>query len=158
MARGFRVNMSVPELGEAVKKIGAYNSKVGVELENAVEESTKAIAAGERQRVPVRTGRLKKKISSRFNRKKIEGLAIARAPYAHLIEFGAKAATAKPKNAKAMRLVDKGMLDGSGGEFGITFAASAKIPSRRARPFARPAFEAEKPNLLRKIAEAVKNP
>lgn len=158
MARGFRVSMSVPELGEAVRKIGAYSGKVALDLENAVEGSTKAIAAGERQRVPVRTGRLKKKISSRFNRKKIEGLAVARTPYAHLVEFGAKAATAKPKNAKAMKLTDNSMLEGTGGQFGTTFAASAKIPSRRARPFARPAFEAEKPNLLRKIAEAVKNP
>lgn len=158
MARGFRVSMEVPELSEAVKKIGKYNGKVGLMLEDAVQESTKAIAAGERQRVPVRTGRLKKKISSRFNRKKIEGVAIARAPYAHLVEFGAKAATAKPKNAKAIKLIDKGMLEGSGGEFGIAFAASAKIPARRARPFARPAFEAEKPNLLRKIAKAVKEP
>lgn len=158
MARGFRVSMSVPELGEAIHKIGAYNTKAAQRIEDAVESSTRAIAAGERQRVSVRTGRLKKAISSRFTRKTVSGLAIARKPYAHLVEFGAKAATAKPKKAKAMKIVDKEMVAGTGGQFGTAFASSAHIPSRRARPFARPAFEAEKPNLLRKIAEAVKNP
>ena len=158
MARGFRVSFSVPELGEAIQKIGAYNTKAAQRIEDAVESSTRAIAAGERQRVPVRTGRLKKKITSRFTRKTASGVAIARTPYAHLVEFGAKAATAKPKKAKALKIVDKGILEGTGGSFGASFAGSAKIPRRRARPFARPAFEAEKPNLLRKIAEAVKRP
>ena len=162
MSRGFRVNFSVPELGQALNQINAYDSRSRLGIENAVQGSTKAIATGMKSRVPVKSGKLKKRIKSRFSVNKfgkgvIQGEAAAVTPYAHLVEFGAKGTVIKPKNKKALRFVgDAGMLEGSGGQYGFKFAASVTIPARKAKPYARPAFEAEKPNLIRAIGEAVK--
>ena len=154
MSRGFRINMSVPELGAAINSISAYDGKAALGIENAVQSSTKAIGAGMRRRVSVKTGTLKKRIRTRFSRGKfgrglIQGEAAAVTPYAHLVEFGAKAVTVRPKKAKALAI----------DAFGYRrYATQAVIPARRAKPFARPAFEDEKPNLVRAIAEAVKKP
>ena len=154
MARGFRVNFSVPELGQALSQISAYDGKAALGIENAVQNSTKAIGAGMRRRVSVKTGKLKKRIKTRFGRNKfgrgaVHGEAAAVTPYAHLVEFGARATVARPKAKKAMAI----------DAFGYRrFATVANIPARRERPFARPAFEDEKPNLIRAISEAVKKP
>ena len=158
MARGFRVNMSVPELGQALNKIDAYDGKSRQGIENAVQNSTKAISAGARRRVPVKTGRTKKSITSRFSRNKygrglVEGESVTKQPHAHLLEFGARATVSTPKTKKAMKIGYSGT--------GVSlkyFAARANIPARRPRPFMRPAFEDEKPNLIRAIGEAVKKP
>lgn len=154
MSRGFRINMSVPELGQALGQISAYDGKAALGIENAVQSSTKAIGAGMRRRAPVKTGNLKKKIRTRFGRNKfgrgtIQGEAAAVTPYAHLVEFGAKATVVRPKTKKAMTI----------DAFGYRrYAKVANIPIRRERPFARPSFEDEKPNLIRAIGEAVKKP
>lgn len=154
MSRGFRVNMSVPELGRALQQISAYDGKAALGIENAVHSSTKAIGVGARQRVSVKTGNLKKKIRTRFSRNKYgrgltEGAVAGVTPYAHLVEFGAKATVVKPKTKKALAI----------DAFGYRrYAKKAHIPKRAEHPFMRPAFENEKPNLIRNIAEAVKKP
>lgn len=146
--------MSVPELGQALNQINAFDGKSALGIENAVQDSTKAIGAGMRRRAPVASGKLKKKIRTRFNRSKfgrglIQGEAAAVTPYAHLVEFGAKATVVRPKTKKALAI----------DAFGYRrYATKANIPTRRERPFARPAFEDEKPNLIRAISEAVKKP
>ena len=150
--RGFRVNFSVPELGQALDQINKYDGKSRMGIENAVQNSTKAIGTGMRQRVSVVSGRLRKRIRTRFSANKygrglIEGAAAAVTPYAHLVEFGAKATIVRPKNKKALAIDAYGYR---------RYATKAVIPARRARPYARPAFEAEKPNLIRAISEAVK--
>jgi hypothetical protein len=68
-----------------------------------------------------------------------------------LVEFGHKGGTAKPETKKALKIPWRGT--GTGGE---NFAANADIPSVRERPYMRPAFENEKPSLIRGIKEAVK--
>jgi phage gpG-like protein len=150
--RGFRVNFSVPELNQAVKQISAYDSRTAQRVENQVQKSTKNIGNGARQRVPVRSGDLKKSISTRFDSRSITGYIAAKKPYAHLVEFGHKGGTARPDTKKALKIPWAGGM-GVGGE---NFAASADIPSVRERPYMRPAFENEKPNLIRGIKEAVK--
>ena len=119
--RGFRVDFKVPELGEALKQIGAYDGKARLRIENAVKTSTRAISRGARQRVPVLTGTLKKSIGARFDAKNCVGTIAAKSPPAHLVEFG--------------------------------HGGSGPAPEH---PFMRPAFENEKPELIRAIKEAVK--
>jgi len=126
MARGFYVNFKVPELQEAIAKIGSYNTKTAMKIEDAVNRATKGISKGARQRVSVASGDLKKSIRSRFDKKTITGYVAAKEYYAHFVEFGAKA------NAKH------------------------HIPKRAERPFMRPAFEDYKPTLIREITEAVR--
>lgn len=147
MSRGFRVNMSVPEIGRTLDQISVYDGKARLRVERTIQQSTKAIGAGARQRVPVRSGKLKKKISTRFENKGATGIVAAKTPYAHLVEFGAKAATIKPATKKAM------MIDANGIR---RFATQVSIPVRAEHPFMRPAFENEKPTLVRNLAEAVK--
>lgn len=150
--RGFRVNFSVPELSEALSKIKAYDGQTAQKIETVVQKSTKNISDGAKRRVPVKTGSLKKSISTRFDAKGPTGYVAARKPHAHLVEFGAKGATEKPDKKKALKIPWSGGM-GVGGTY---FAKSANIPVRREHPYMRPAFEDEKPNLVKGIKEAVK--
>lgn len=152
MSRGFRINFSVPELSKTLSQISAYDGKTAIKIENAVRGSTKNICSGAKKRVPVRTGALKKSISSQFDQRTVTGYVAARKPHAHLVEFGARAAKTVPDTKKALKIPWLGGM-GVGGTY---FAKSANIPARRERPYMRPAFEDEKPNLIRKIKEAVK--
>lgn len=149
MGRGFQITFKVPEIKATLDQLNAYNGKERLRVENVIQSSTKNIARGARNRVPVRTGNLKKKISSRFNRVGKYGpygTVSARRPYAHLVEFGAKGTTVAPKNKKAMTI----------DEYGIRrYAQKAKIPARKERPYMRPAFEDEKPKLIRDLKGAV---
>ena len=147
MSRGFRVNMSVPEIGKTLDQLSVYDGKARLRVEQTIQQSTKAIGAGAKQRVPVRSGKLKKKIGTRFEKRGATGVVAAKTPYAHLVEFGAKAAVVKPVNKKAMRIDANGIR---------RFATEVSIPARAERPFLRPAFENEKPTLIRNLAEAVK--
>ena len=152
MSRGFRVYFDVPELEQTLGQLKAYDGKAALKVEEAVSTSTKNIAKGARQRVPVRSGKLKKSIRSRFDKRAVTGYVQARQPHAHLVEFGAKGATVEPKSKKALKIPWSGGM-GVGGTY---FAASAKIPARKERPFMRPAFEDEKPELIKALKEAVK--
>lgn len=128
MSRGFHVNFSCPELQGVLQNIERYNTRQAVKVEQAVSTSTKNIAKGARQRVPIRTGDLKKSVRSNFDIRKIQGTVRAKEFYAHMIEFGTK-----PHNI------------GNGHHPGTT-----------ARPFLRPAYEDEKPNLIKNVKDAVK--
>lgn len=144
--RGFRVTMAVPEIQQALDQISIYDTKSALRVEQAIATSTKAIGAGAKQRVSVHTGKLKKKISTRFENKGATGVVSAKTPYAHLIEFGAKSAVERPKTKKVLKLYSPGA---------IFFSKIAHIPARAPRPFMRPAFEDEKPNLISELEKAV---
>lgn len=150
--RGFRVYFDVPELEKTLSQIKAYDGKTALRVEEAIDISTKNIANGARRRVPVRSRQLKKSIGSRFDKKTVTGYVTARKPHAHLVEFGAKSATVKPERKKALKIPWSGGL-GVGGTY---FAAKADIPARREHPFMRPAFEDEKPKLIKRVREAVR--
>lgn len=151
--RGFHVTFKVPEIANELNKIRAYDGKSRLRIEEAVATSTKNIGRGARQRAPKRSGKLRKRIVTRFNSKGPTGTIAARTPYAHLPEFGAKAAHVERKRKKAMTI--------GGGAYGplqaghTHFATKANIPARKERPYMRPAFEDEKPNLIRNVKGAV---
>ncbi|HKX36646.1 MAG TPA: HK97-gp10 family putative phage morphogenesis protein [Rhizorhapis sp.] len=90
-----------PELEAALTELGGkIAGRLGT---NAVRAGARVIAAAARQKVPVRTGRLKKSIRIFDDRelslaKGSERAAYAgtREPYAHLVEFGTAHSAAKP--------------------------------------------------------------
>jgi len=141
-----KVTPANTELREAISKISAYDGAARLRIENAVEVTCKDMARAARALVPVKTGKLKKSIFSSFHRKNVIGYFGAKAPYAHLIELGAKASVEKPKDKKALMIAASGNLQ---------YAASAKIPSRGAHPFIRPAYEQGRPAFIRRLEQAV---
>lgn len=162
----FRVYMDVPELQETLDQIKAYDGKSRLKIEEAVSKSRLNIAKGAKQRVRVKSGALKKSISSSFNRKTVTGYVRARKPHAHLVEFGARATTVQ---VDKKHNINRSLLAERRPELGIKpvralkipiaggiYRASAKIPARKEHPFMRPAFEDEKPNLIKRLKEAVK--
>ena len=141
--RGFYVNFKVPEIQKTLSQISAYDGKARIRVEEAVQKSTKAIRAGMIKRIHNVSGYLKKHTSSSFNKKDVVGLIRAKAPHAHLVEFGHKGALIKPKNNEAL-----------GTPYGPREEVRTKgVPEH---PFARPAYEDEKPTLIRNLSEAVK--
>jgi HK97 gp10 family phage protein len=154
----FRVYFSVPELNQALDQISAYDGRTAAKIENQVEKSTKNVKAGAVQRVPVRSGDLKKTISARFDRRTISGYVKAGrypgaqkggVPYAHLVELGAGPVTIKSKTP--LRIAPPGAEAAGLNEFSYT----VNIPARGKQPFMEPAFNAEKPDLIRGLKEAV---
>lgn len=147
MSGGFRVNVKVPELQDAISTIGTHSRKMALRVEEAIANSTKAIGRGAKNRVPVARGTLKKSIKTKFNKKGCYGVIYSNTPHAHLIEFGVKRTKVKAGKGKFLPL--------SIGEY-VFFRKKATIPARPARPFMRPAFEDEKPNLIRNVEKAVR--
>lgn len=143
----FYAKISSSELGDALKSISAWDGKTRLAVENILQEGTRDIARGAKQRVSVRTGTLKKNIRSGFNRRVPEGIVRARTPYAHLVEFGAKAYTVRAKKKKALTI-------NSGSQ--LFLRKSARIPARKGRPFIKPAFEAELPRIISDIKKALR--
>ena len=134
------------ELQEALKSISIYDAKSRLRIEAAVEKSVKEMARLAKSRVPVESGALRKSVFSSFHKIGCVGYFGAKAPHAHLVEFGVKAATVKPKKKEALRTADASL---------IRFSEKAKIPARGGRPFVRPSYEQERPELIREIKKAV---
>jgi hypothetical protein len=130
--RGFYVNFKVPELDAAVKNIGKYDAKTALKIENQIQESTRNIRRGVLSRIHDVSGYLRKHATSNFNRLKLEGVVREKAPHAHLVEFG------------HTQVISRGENKG---------ATVGHVPEH---PTMRPAFEEERPNLIRGLSEAVK--
>lgn len=147
MGRGFYVKFDVPEIQNTLNQVSSYKGKTLSKIENAVQRSTKAIRKGAVSRIHSETGKLKKKTTSSFDKKTVTGTIRSKSPVAHLVEFGAKATTVTSKSKKALTIDEFGNRN---------YARKANIPVRRARPYMRPAFEDEKPTLIRGLEDAVK--
>lgn len=78
------------ELRKALDSISAYDVKSFQRLEKALDEGVKNIENSAERRVPSRTGKLKKSIFSKTNKRVLEGYVGVKMPHAHLIEFGVK--------------------------------------------------------------------
>lgn len=140
------VRPSIPELRAAIDSLKIYDATKRIALENAIEDSVKDMAKVARQKVPVDSGKLKKSIFSKMNRKIFTGYFGAKAHHAHLIERGAKASTTKPKNQKVLAFSTGGAQ---------VFATFANIPARSAQPFVRPAYNEVLPKLIQRIRRAM---
>lgn len=142
---GFRVNWGIKDLERQLGKINQYDAATQDKLRSAVRTSTENIMVGAKRRAPVRSGKLVKGIKMTYNSTKNEGIVHAKSPHAHLVEFGHKGGVEFHNKKKALH---GGRLTG--------FANKVNIPAVSARPFLRPAFEDEKPNLIKNVKDAVK--
>lgn len=144
-----QIRIEVEGIEKAIAQIKAYQGKAQIEAENALQDGAKAIMKKAKARVPVRSGRLKRSGRTRFQRNKMLAQAAFYAPHAHLVEFGAKATTVKPKRAKALEIVD-------GGHGILRYAQKARIPTRREKPFLVPSALEEFPKIEKRIEGALK--
>ena len=143
MARKFWVNTNRnATVTKAIKDIDKYSVSAQERIKSAIRASTADVHNGAKSRVPVKTGALKKSIDSDISKDGLSGYVFSKSPVAHLIEFGVSASYVEPQKAKALKI-------------GEGFAAHALIPERKAKPFMRPAADSEKPNLEKRIKEAV---
>jgi hypothetical protein len=141
------VNLGINDLQRSLGAFRTYDTETQARLRSAVQSSTSAIMLGAKRRVCVRSGDLVQHITMTYDGALNIGTIRAKSPHAHLLEYGARAARELPGKKKALH---SSALTGSG------FAATVNIPTRKAYPFMRPAFEDEKPNLVRATEAAVK--
>lgn len=78
----FLAKVTSSDLTKAMSSISAWDGKTRLAIENALQDSTKNIARGAKQKVAQRSGKLKKSIKTGFDRRKPEGLVKAKTPYA----------------------------------------------------------------------------
>lgn len=138
----FYAKVTSNDLTKALGSISAWDGKT----RNTLQNGTKAVARGAKQRAAQRSGKLKKSIKTGFDRRKPEGMVRAKTPYAHIVEFGSKSYTVRAKNKKALTIP---------GGSALVLRKSAKIPARKGRPFIKPAFEAEEPKIVSNIRKVL---
>ena len=145
MAKSFWVNTNKNHaMTAAMADLDKYTDKTKSRIRKAISDTTNAVKDKAAGRVSVRTGELKKSITAQLSKTGNAGFVTAKARYAHFVEFGAKAALIMPKKGKAIKI-------------GNRIVHHALVPARKARPFMRPAADAEKVNLEKRIVEAVKS-
>lgn len=142
----FYAKVTSNDLTKALESISAWDGKTRLAVENTLQNGTKAVARGAKQRAAQRSGKLKKSIKTGFDRRKPEGMVRAKTPYAHIVEFGSKSYTVRAKNKKALTIP---------GGSALVLRKSAKIPARKGRPFIKPAFEAEEPKIVSNIRKVL---
>lgn len=139
----FVVNLGINDLQRTLGAFKTYDAQTQERLRSTVQSSTSAIMLGAKRRARVKTGGLVRNITMTYDGAQNTGTVRAKSPHAHLVEYGARAALVRPVKKKALAI-------------GENVVASAKVPARAAHPYMRPAFEDEKPNLLRATQAAVK--
>lgn len=143
MGNKFIMKVSTAELSNAIQSINAYDGKSRLGVEKALQDGAKWVANGARQRVAVRSGKTKRSIKNSFSRQKLESYVKATTHNAHLIEFGTRPHKIRIKRKKVL-VIEGGMA-----------GKEVMHPGTRARPFMRPAFEAEAPNITKEILKVV---
>ena len=142
----FTVKVPEGELSKAIRQISAWDGKTRLRVEAVLKNGTNAVAREARQRVPVRSGKLKKSIKTRFSMVKLEGQVYSNVPYAHLVEFGSRAH--RPKKKKALRFFKGGPV----------FTKRSRIPAQAGKPFFKHSYDYVEPQLLRDVKKAVQEP
>lgn len=83
-------------IAEARKAFAKLPEVARAAANKSVDDSRKAVVADAKARVPVLTGALKKSIGSRQDKRRAKATVFAKAPHAHLVEFGTVHSAAKP--------------------------------------------------------------
>lgn len=99
--------------------------------------------------MPVKTGKLRRSVRVTSNTKKGTVTAAVKvggkkAPHASLVEFGTRAHKITPKGAKALRIAGYVVAD-------------AEHPGARARPFARPTFDAKSDVAIEAVGNKIRS-
>lgn len=157
----FITRVNTHNLAQTIKGVDMFNAKARLATEKALHNGTRRVAASARRRVAVKSGLLKSKISSSFKADGLVGYVRAKAPHAHLIEFGAKGSVAFPKKAKVLKIP---ITEGAIGFFsdkerqqGYAFRKKAVIPPRSPHPFMIPAFEEQEPRIVSDVKKGIES-
>ncbi len=142
----FTIKVPRGELQRMLRHVTAWDAGAGLEVERIIRSGTRRVAAEARRRVPVDTGKLKGSIRFGFSRNKAEGKVYTEVPYAHLVEFGTRGVTVKPKKKKAMKIPLPGET---------AFALRAKTPGMKERPFMKSAYDCEAPRIVTELKKAL---
>jgi HK97 gp10 family phage protein len=145
--------------------LGALRA-LNIEGRNNVEEvvrlSSRKIRRSARARAPVRSGKFRRAIGTRFSK---DGLSANIAawwrgrgrervhPLSHIIEFGTAPHKIKPEKRKALAL--HGKVTGEMGPEQAKFVSSVNHPGTPAQPFLFPAFEEHREGYIRDLREAL---
>jgi HK97 gp10 family phage protein len=146
MANGVRINWGIKELERQLANIDKYDHDTQKKMREAVRTSTTNIMIGAKRRVPVRSGNLIKGITMTYDAVKNTGIVKVKSPHAHLVEFGHKGGPEVPDRKKALH----------GGEL-AGYASKVIIPDVPEHPYLRPAFQDEKPHLIKSVGDATKS-
>jgi HK97 gp10 family phage protein len=131
------------EIQRAFKDIDNYDDKTQAKIRSAIRSGTENIMRGAKSRIRVHTGNLMKSVKMEYDAAHNRGFVKSDAPHAHLLEKGTRAAFIVPKRKKALLINGK-------------FYASAFTAAKKARPFMKPAFDEEKPKVIKAVEEAIK--
>jgi HK97 gp10 family phage protein len=145
--------------------LGALRA-LNIEGRNNVEEvvrlSSRKIRRSARARAPVRSGKLRRSIGTRFSK---DGLSAEIAawwrgrggkrvhPLSHIIEFGTAPHKIKPEKRKALAF--HGNATGEMGPQQATIRTVVNHPGTPAKPFLFPAFEEHRAGYVRDLREAL---
>ena len=145
-------------LDEAIKRLKSYDSESGKKIRKVVSRSGRSVASQAKFRVPVRSGKLQKSIKARFDTRHIESVVKARAPHAHLIEYGVAATAVRARKQKnlVMRYYDRIGNPKFAAKGKSQNGGTVKIPKRGAHPFMEPSFRSVKPKVISGIAQVLK--
>lgn len=149
---------NIEGLDEAIKRLQKYDTESGKKIRKVISRGGRSVASQAKFRVPVRGGRLKKSITSRFDSNHIESVVKARSPLAHLVEYGAAATVVRAKRQKnlIMRWYDRAGRARYAARGKSPTGGTVKIPKRHAQPFMEPSFRSVKPRVIRDIAQVLK--
>lgn len=139
------------EIAKALKSISTFDGKTRIKIENAVNNTVRAMARLAKQKVPRRTGRLEDSVFSSFRKGECVGYFGARRQNAHLIEGGVKASVVKPKKKNGKKVLRfYPYYVGA-----PVYRRRMNIPARPARPFVKPAYDDELPRLFNRLRKAL---
>lgn len=149
MGSAFKVYANISDaVYKSLAQISRYDEATQQRLKDSVREKT-----GQTYKLAVsnarkRTGELAASIEMQVNTegRKAVGKVIAKAPYAHLLEYPHKGAVIIPVRKKAL-------APGADG----WFMAKAVLPYQAAHPFMKPAIDAVRPGIEEAVREAIKH-
>jgi len=142
----FNVKVDRSELNRLMKDISAWDGKKRMAVETILKSSSKDIQKQAKLRVPVRSGKLKSTVKQKFSAPKMQAMVFSNLQYAHIVEFGARAHTIRPKKKKVLRIPKDG---------GYVFAKEVNVPKLTAKPFMKPAYEYEEHHIIRNLRKAL---
>lgn len=145
MAKYIRANLEECTY-KAISDISKYDDETKERLQNAVRDGTDAIADAAIKNVSIHTGKLAASIQHDYDLtpEHATGKVVAKAPHAHLIEFGHRGGLVLPIRKKALA---------PGGDGWVI--AHATLPTQPAHPFMKPAVDQVQPDFDAKLKEAI---
>ena len=148
------VRVTSDSLTQCIKEIRLFDGKSRLAAEKGITKGLKMMVRDAKSKVRVRTGNLRRSIHSSFNKNKVEGKLYGgdkQAYHGHLIEYGVKAVTVRPKKSRFLVFPGTRAYRGK-----VIKALKANLPRRKAYPFLIPAVENNTENMVSIIRSEIK--